>query len=125
MATEFSFAVPSSIPQDLQLIQDILGDLPSSHIAPKVQQSLREQNFDDEHGTDSDTDSEKEVEADILGDVEDGDGCVGEYSFPILLLTGTAPPRSPQATQTPPVIPTLNPRKEKNRTHNDRNKDVL
>ncbi|PIL31357.1 hypothetical protein GSI_06056 [Ganoderma sinense ZZ0214-1] len=79
MATDFSFAVPSSIPQDLQLIQDILGDLPSTHISPKVQQPLQEHaSSDDEHGTDSDTDSEKEVEADILGHVEDGDGAPSE-----------------------------------------------
>ena len=79
MASQFSFAVPSAIPQDLQLIQDILGDIVLSHSLPKVQQQSQDSTSaaDDEHGTDSDTESEKEVEANILGEDEaHNDGCV-------------------------------------------------
>ena len=67
MAATFSFSVPSAIPQDLQLIHDIVGPTPvasSSKIHDDTTYS------DHDHGTDSDTDSEQEVEADILG-VED------------------------------------------------------
>ncbi len=125
MATAFSFAVPTTISQDLQLIQDILGDLPLVHIPQKAQQSLQEHtSSDDEHGTDSDTDSEKEVEADILGDVEGGDGYARDYFFPIFLLTKIVLHLSPRATQNPPVIPTQSPRKEKKLTHRRRDNDV-
>ncbi|KAI0354589.1 NAF1-domain-containing protein [Trametes cingulata] len=70
MAAAFSFAVPSAIPQDLQLIQDLIGDIP----VPPSSKVIEEPAYSDhDHGTDSDTDSEKEVEADILGGVEDED----------------------------------------------------
>ncbi|KAI0640066.1 Gar1/Naf1 RNA binding region-domain-containing protein [Trametes polyzona] len=71
MAAAFSFAVPSAIPQDLQLIQDLIGDIP----VPATSKAVVEEPVysDHDHGTDSDTDSEKEVEADILCGVDDED----------------------------------------------------
>lgn len=85
---ENEFKIPSIIPQDLQLIQDIIGELPVSkpHIAnvPKVE--------DDEgiESSDNDTDSEKEVEDDILAGVAEDEGesermCV-HYSRRALVL---------------------------------------
>lgn len=71
MAAPFSFALPSVVPQDLQLIQDIIGVAPAPAPGKTAQSSIADS--DHEHGTDSDTDSEKEVEADILGGVEDED----------------------------------------------------
>lgn len=71
MAAPFSFALPAVVPQDLQLIQDIIGAVPGP--APSKPAELSTADPDHEHGTDSDTDSEKEVEADILGGVEDED----------------------------------------------------
>ncbi|KAL7285083.1 hypothetical protein ACG7TL_000175 [Trametes sanguinea] len=70
MAAAFSFAVPSAIPQDLQLIQELIGDIP----LPTASAAKADEAYSDhDHGTDSDTDSEKEVEADILGGLEDDD----------------------------------------------------
>ena len=73
MAAAFPFAVPSAIPQDLQLIQDIVGDIPIPSKGKAIQEHIHS---DHEHGTDSDADSEQEVEADILGAIEDADGYV-------------------------------------------------
>ncbi|KAI0654489.1 Gar1/Naf1 RNA binding region-domain-containing protein [Cubamyces menziesii] len=70
MAAAFSFAVPSAIPQDLQLIQEIIGDIPPPS-SSKISEA--EHYSDHDHGTDSETDSEKEVEADILGEIQDED----------------------------------------------------
>ncbi|KAI0800545.1 Gar1/Naf1 RNA binding region-domain-containing protein [Fomes fomentarius] len=69
MSAAFSFPIPSSVPQDLQLIQDIVGELPP----PPTNKLSEKVHSDNEHGTDSDTDSEEEVEAGILGDAENGD----------------------------------------------------
>ena len=70
MPSDPAFAVPSVVPQDLQLIQDILGDIPSASSPQKAKQLPQEHPYsDEEHGTDSDTDSEKEVEAGILAEV--------------------------------------------------------
>ncbi|KAI0673779.1 Gar1/Naf1 RNA binding region-domain-containing protein [Trametes maxima] len=70
MSRTLPFPVPSAVPQDLQLIQGIIGDIRSPPSSESHQKSIGE---DHDHGTDSDTDSEKEVEADILGDAEDED----------------------------------------------------
>ena len=67
------FKIPSGVPQDLQLIQDLIGDLvptpslnkPAASVAPP--QKLG----GDDGGSDSDADSEQEVEADILGGLDD------------------------------------------------------
>lgn len=67
----FSFAVPSVIPQDLQLIHNLVGDIPDPVPARKIPSRTE---HDEEHGTDSDTDSEKEVEHGILADVDDDEG---------------------------------------------------
>ncbi len=71
MAAPFSFALPSVVPQDLQIIQEIIGVVPSP--APIKSLEASAAYSDHEHGTDSDTDSEQEVEADILAGVEDED----------------------------------------------------
>ncbi|CDO73451.1 hypothetical protein BN946_scf185013.g86 [Trametes cinnabarina] len=70
MAAPLSFTVPSAIPQDLQLIQEIIGDIP---IPSSSTEKVDEAYSDHDHGTDSGTDSEKEVEADILGGLDDDD----------------------------------------------------
>lgn len=67
MAAAFSFAVPSAVPQDLQLIQDIVGQVPPPSAKKPPDHSAYS---DHDHGTDSETDSEQEVEADILGGAE-------------------------------------------------------
>ena len=67
MAAAFPFAVPSAVPQDLQLIQDIVGQIPP----PTAKNPSDYSTYSDhDHGTDSETDSEQEVEADILGGAE-------------------------------------------------------
>lgn len=66
------FLVPSMIPQDLQLIQDLVGELPQPQrhevdVKPEVED-------DDILSSDGeDGRSEKEVEADILGAPDDDD----------------------------------------------------
>ncbi|KAI8990702.1 Gar1/Naf1 RNA binding region-domain-containing protein [Trametes punicea] len=72
MSAAFSFAVPSAIAQDIQLIQEIVGDLPPPPPRKASQQNVYSDR-DHDHGTDSDTDSEREVEADILGGLQDED----------------------------------------------------
>ena len=66
MATAYPFVVPSLLPQDLQIIQDIVGQLPPDPVAQKVVEPALS---DHDHGTDSETDSEQEVEDGILGDI--------------------------------------------------------
>lgn len=63
-----SFKIPSSVPQDLQLIHEIIGEIS----IPPVQKSASPQPtsvvFDEDiNSSDSDIDSEREVEANILG----------------------------------------------------------
>ena len=73
MDGDSAFRVPSSIPQDLQLIQDLIGDLvpiPSSAKPVILAQTLQKSD-DGGEGSDSDADSEQEVEADILGALDD------------------------------------------------------
>ncbi|KAI0652502.1 Gar1/Naf1 RNA binding region-domain-containing protein [Trametes meyenii] len=81
MSRILPFIVPSAVPQDLQLIQDIIGDIKVPASSEPHSKNIGE---DHDHGTDSDTDSEKEVEADILGDAEDegGDLITGENMPP-------------------------------------------
>ncbi|KAJ3480421.1 hypothetical protein NLI96_g8366 [Meripilus lineatus] len=67
MEEDHEFKMPSMIPQDLQLIQDLIGDdipkpLPIISATAKIEV---------EASSDDDSDSEKEVEANILGGIED------------------------------------------------------
>ena len=68
------FKIPPLIPQDLQLIQDIIGELPPSRelaINLKVQDdSILSSDDDDDNA------SEKEVEANIFGGLDDDEGPV-------------------------------------------------
>ncbi|KAK7695069.1 hypothetical protein QCA50_002259 [Cerrena zonata] len=78
------FKIPSDVPQDLQLIQDIIGDLPVSpvHKTPSPQPPPAS-HHEDIDSSDDDADSEKEVEADILSGIpedEDENGSVPEQS---------------------------------------------
>ena len=84
---EEAFKAPSLIPQDLQLIQDIIGELhlplsktPSQLAPPAKEESADE---DDVCSTDNGGDSENEVENDILK-LEEGDAtaCVLFLSMP-------------------------------------------
>ncbi len=70
MDSAYSFAIPSAVPQDLLLIRDIIGDIPVPSTAKLSEASTHS---DPDHGTDSDTDSEQEVEAGILVDVGEDD----------------------------------------------------
>lgn len=63
-----SFKIPSLLPQDLLIIQDLVGHVPE----PPVEAQLKSP--DDDHSIASsgeETNSEDEVEADILLDDED------------------------------------------------------
>ncbi|KAL4253570.1 H/ACA ribonucleoprotein complex non-core subunit NAF1 [Abortiporus biennis] len=83
MNSENYFKVPSHIPQDLLLIHDLVGDIPTIPIVqhktpPPTKVSLSESkkvdNYDDEASSndgDDDADSEKEVEDNILGGLAD------------------------------------------------------
>lgn len=71
-----AFKAPSNVPQDLQIIQDLIGDLiyiPSSSKPPT--QAAEIQNVGKtlmaDRDSDSDADSEREVEADILVGLDD------------------------------------------------------
>ena len=66
-----AFKVPSIIPQDLQLIQDIVGDvpIPSTSKAPALPSEVQIHEAVDD--SDSDADSEQEVEAGILAGVDE------------------------------------------------------
>ena len=80
------FKVPSNVPQDLQFIQDIIGELPppapvQKPSTPPPSTVSHDENID---SSDSDADSEKEVEADILtGIAEDEDDENGPVYVPI------------------------------------------
>lgn len=71
------FKVPSLIPQDLQLIQDIVGELPapSHRITSPPKPSEHQDESDSILSSDNeDASSEKEVEADILGVPDEEEG---------------------------------------------------
>lgn len=64
------FSVPSSIPQDIQIIQDLIGELqPPPTVKSATPQPTLENSVEDSvesSDNESDIDSEREVEADIL-----------------------------------------------------------
>ena len=68
------FKVPSLIPQDLQIIQDLIGELPPppapKSATPETRPQKPSEDSVDSSDNESDTDSEREVEDDILGDVD-------------------------------------------------------
>lgn len=67
------FKVPSMIPQDLQIIQDIVGELPLPPVKNATLEPSPQDNADDSLDSSdngSDADSEEEVEADILGQLD-------------------------------------------------------
>ncbi|GJE89576.1 Gar1 and Med15 domain-containing protein [Phanerochaete sordida] len=73
------FKVPSAIPQDLQIIQDLIGELsPLPESKPAAAEPVLRDNIDASvasSGDDSDADSEREVEENILGQLDsDEDG---------------------------------------------------
>ncbi|KAI0094439.1 Gar1/Naf1 RNA binding region-domain-containing protein [Irpex rosettiformis] len=73
------FKIPSIIPQDLQIIQDLVGELPQ----PLKAEVVVKPKVEDEDILSSDNEdgqSEKEVEADILGALDDDDDIVGSPS---------------------------------------------
>ncbi|KAH9947135.1 Gar1/Naf1 RNA binding region-domain-containing protein [Amylocystis lapponica] len=76
MASAFSFKMPSIIPQDLQLIHDLIGEVvppPAKDTPPDA--PTGEDSID---SSDSDADSEREVEEDILSGLdEQKDGSPG------------------------------------------------
>ena len=72
------FKTPSLMPQDLQLIQSLIGDIPTPgsskqlSIGPKSTLQASNEDVDDDIASSGDEDSEKEVEENILG-VDDDD----------------------------------------------------
>ncbi|KAI0785386.1 Gar1/Naf1 RNA binding region-domain-containing protein [Irpex lacteus] len=68
------FKVPSIVPQDLQIIQDIVGELPQPLKEEEVDTKTKLEDEDDILSSDDEgAQSEKEVEADILGALDDED----------------------------------------------------
>lgn len=55
-----AFKLPVSVPQDLLLIQDLVGEIPAAHDPPKP---IKLEENDDISSSDSEPDSEGEVEA--------------------------------------------------------------
>jgi H/ACA ribonucleoprotein complex non-core subunit NAF1 len=75
MATEMQFAVPSMIPQDLQIIQDLIGEIPvpppsKATVSEHTPQRRTDDDSVDSSDNESDTNSELEVEANILGKLD-------------------------------------------------------
>lgn len=75
MSGNLQFRVPQSIPQDLLLIQDIVGELPTTQ-ALKVQKQVVKTRDEAEDisssGSESDSEDElEEVEADLIVKVDD------------------------------------------------------
>jgi H/ACA ribonucleoprotein complex non-core subunit NAF1 len=62
---DFNFKVPSTIPQDLLLIQDLIGTLPPLTVASKHIADLLNSSDDSIASTDGEAESEDEVEADL------------------------------------------------------------
>lgn len=62
---DFDFKVPSTIPQDLLLIQDLIGTLPSLSVASKHVADSLDSSDDSIASTDGEAESEDEVEADL------------------------------------------------------------
>ncbi|EKM61596.1 uncharacterized protein PHACADRAFT_248285 [Phanerochaete carnosa HHB-10118-sp] len=68
------FKVPSAIPQDLQIIQDLIGELPPPPVSKlATPEPVPRSDIDDSVGSsdaENDTDSEREVEENILGQLD-------------------------------------------------------
>lgn len=64
------FKRPSLVPQDLQLIQSLIGDIPTpspnKDPSRKPKNPLHNESVDDDISSSADEDSEREVEEDIL-----------------------------------------------------------
>lgn len=71
------FKIPLSIPQDLKLIQDIIGEIPTPPLRSTESAGpiLLHPTGDDpiDSSDESDADSEREVEANILAGLDDED----------------------------------------------------
>ncbi|KAG9314103.1 Gar1/Naf1 RNA binding region-domain-containing protein [Chiua virens] len=66
MDTDFDFKVPSNVPQDLLLIQDLIGAVPPPTVTPNlVPNSLDSSDDDSIASSDGEVESEAEVEADL------------------------------------------------------------
>jgi len=63
---DFDFKVPSTIPQDLLLIQDLIGTLPPLTAAAKHVPDTLDSSDDSIASTDGEAESEDEVEADLV-----------------------------------------------------------
>ena len=84
------FRVPSTIPQDLQIIQNIIGELPpppavKTAAAEHLLQDIADDSLDSSDN-ESNADSEREVEADILGRLDSD-----EESTPLTYVTFCSP----------------------------------
>ena len=60
---DFDFKVPSTVPQDLLLIQDLIGTLPPLNISQKRVPDSPDSSDDSIASTESEVESEDEVEA--------------------------------------------------------------
>ena len=76
MDSQHEFKMPSIIPQDLRLIQDLIGDEilkppPVNTTALATAIPIKIKSDEDSSDDEDDSDSEKEVEANILADLDD------------------------------------------------------
>ena len=66
--------MPSTIPQDLQIIQDLIGEVPppaaTKAASPQLTSPTHIDDSVDSSDNESDIDSEREVEANILGQLD-------------------------------------------------------
>lgn len=70
---DFDFKVPSTVPQDLLLIQDLIGIIPPLTVSAKHVPDSLDSSDDSIASTDGEVESEDEVEADLAP----GDGNSG------------------------------------------------
>ncbi|KAG8219554.1 hypothetical protein J3R82DRAFT_505 [Butyriboletus roseoflavus] len=68
---DFNFKVPSTVPQDLLLIQDLIGTIPPLTLAPTHAPDSPDSSDDSITSTDDEIESENEVEADLVPCDED------------------------------------------------------
>lgn len=68
---DFNFKVPSLIPQDLLLIQDLIGTLPESSVTAKDVPDSLDSSDDSIASSNDEAESEDEVEAGLVPHDED------------------------------------------------------
>ncbi|KAH0838065.1 Gar1/Naf1 RNA binding region-domain-containing protein [Lanmaoa asiatica] len=78
---DFDFKVPSTVPQDLLLIQDLIGTIPSLAVTAKHVPDSLDSSDDSIASTDGEVESEDEVEADLA--LRDEDSGMSDTHVPL------------------------------------------